>query len=175
MSEDFFVEHERKRRQLRERLSESPIRKVSGIVSALGAATVNHMNDEGSTLNFSFVGWKIEGGPMRPEELDVQYKISEGTEKSYLDLFSSGDIICIQARLLDEPSAKTREALMEEFLGEALITVDEFKSRIGVESLTLDCEGSFEFSSTDGDLYWRHTIHVSGTIENGPEDSGIPG
>ncbi|HWX23201.1 MAG TPA: DUF2262 domain-containing protein [Candidatus Binatia bacterium] len=65
----------------------------------------------------------------------------------------------------------------ESWLGEdeAEVTADQFKQRMKLESITVHPDGSLEFSHTDGDLFWVHSIQVTGTISEGPTDAEIAG
>jgi hypothetical protein len=65
----------------------------------------------------------------------------------------------------------------ETWLGEdeAEVTADQFKQRMKLESITVHPDGSLEFSHADGDLFWGHSIQVTGTISVGPTDAEIAG
>ena len=65
----------------------------------------------------------------------------------------------------------------ETWLGEdeAEVTADQFKQRMKLESITVHSDGSLEFSLADGDLFWGHSIQVTGTISEGPTDAEIAG
>ena len=58
---------------------------------------------------------------------------------------------------------------------EAALTSKQFKSRMTLESISVDPDGRFEFFFNDGDLFWGHIIVVSGTLANGPTDADIAG
>jgi hypothetical protein len=55
------------------------------------------------------------------------------------------------------------------------VTRDEFKRRMVLRSITVHPEGEVEFWHDDGDLFWGHSIHVSGSLQDGPTDADIPG
>jgi hypothetical protein len=55
------------------------------------------------------------------------------------------------------------------------ISPAEFKRRIKLEAITLDPDGSFDFSFNDGDIFWGHIIMVQGTLKKGPTDASIEG
>jgi hypothetical protein len=42
-------------------------------------------------------------------------------------------------------------------------------------SITVGHGGRFTFWHEDGDLFWGHSITVSGTLAKGPTDADIPG
>lgn len=50
---------------------------------------------------------------------------------------------------------------------EKKLTSLQFKERMTVESITFYEDGSFEFIFDDGDLFWGHSIQVSGSIQEG--------
>ncbi|MBI3853442.1 MAG: DUF2262 domain-containing protein [Verrucomicrobia bacterium] len=52
---------------------------------------------------------------------------------------------------------------------------EQFKSKMSLNSITVNPNGSFEFWYDDGDLFWGHSIRVSGTLSEGPNDAGIEG
>jgi hypothetical protein len=59
--------------------------------------------------------------------------------------------------------------------GEAELTLDEFNDRMKLESITVNADGSFDFWHNDGDLFWGHSIQISGTLAEGPTHADIPG
>lgn len=59
--------------------------------------------------------------------------------------------------------------------GKKELTPRDFARKMKLESITLYPDGSFEFWHNDGDLFWGHSILVSGDLEKGPTDADIPG
>jgi hypothetical protein len=59
--------------------------------------------------------------------------------------------------------------------GEVDVTADQFKGRMALESITVHPDGSFEFWHNDGDLFWGHSIQISGCLSKGPTGADIPG
>jgi hypothetical protein len=59
--------------------------------------------------------------------------------------------------------------------GEAELTADEFKQRMTLKSITAEADGAFEFWHDDGDLFWGHSIQVSGNLTTGPTRADIAG
>ena len=55
------------------------------------------------------------------------------------------------------------------------ITREQFMERMELESVEIRADGSFEFWFADGGLFYGHSIRVSGSLENGPEDAGMEG
>jgi hypothetical protein len=51
----------------------------------------------------------------------------------------------------------------------------QFKARMTLDSITVSPEGSFEFWHDDGDLFWGHAIHISGSLGDGLTNADIPG
>jgi hypothetical protein len=58
---------------------------------------------------------------------------------------------------------------------EVELTADQFKERMALESITVYPDGSFDFWHKDGDLFWGHSIQISGSLSEGPTDADIPG
>ena len=58
---------------------------------------------------------------------------------------------------------------------EKKLTASRFKDRMRLESITVYPNGSFEFWHNDGDLFWGHSIQISGSLAEGPTDADIPG
>ena len=59
--------------------------------------------------------------------------------------------------------------------GESPVTPESFKSRMVLESVTVYPDGEFEFWHDDGDLFWGHSIQVSGSLSEGLTDVDTPG
>ena len=51
----------------------------------------------------------------------------------------------------------------------------EFIKAMKLESITVYPDGEFEFWHNDGDLFWGHSILISGTLTEGPNYADIPG
>ena len=47
--------------------------------------------------------------------------------------------------------------------------------RMELESIEIRADGSFEFWFADGDMFYGHSIHVSGDMEHGPDDAAMEG
>src|SRR5262249_31987940 len=58
---------------------------------------------------------------------------------------------------------------------EAELTPDEFNERMMLESITVNANGSFDFWHNDGDLFWGHSIQISGSLSEGLKRADIPG
>jgi hypothetical protein len=58
---------------------------------------------------------------------------------------------------------------------DAELTAEEFQARMTLESITVKADGSFDFWHDDGDLFWGHSIQISGSLAEGPTDADIPG
>ena len=58
---------------------------------------------------------------------------------------------------------------------EAALNAKQFKSRMTLESIKIDVDGSFEFGYDDGDLFWGHPIGVSGNHKDGLTDADFSG
>jgi len=79
---------------------------------------------------------------------------------------------------VDEYAAKELLPLKNEHWrneSESAITVEQFKSRLSLVSISLNPDGSIEFWHDDGDLFWGHSIHVSGSLDEGLTHAGIMG
>ncbi len=55
------------------------------------------------------------------------------------------------------------------------LSPDEFNARMSLETICVYNEGRFEFWHHDGNLFFGHSIYVSGDIKNGPDDANIAG
>lgn len=59
--------------------------------------------------------------------------------------------------------------------GEVELTAADFEKRMSLESITVNADGSFDFWHNDGDLFWGHSIQISGSLSEGPNHADIPG
>jgi hypothetical protein len=55
------------------------------------------------------------------------------------------------------------------------LTGDDFLARMTLDAITVNPDGSFDFWHDDGDLFWGHSIEVSGSLDEGPTRADIPG
>lgn len=55
------------------------------------------------------------------------------------------------------------------------LTKEEFMTRISVRSISAMPEGEMEFWLDDGDIFWGHSIVVSGSVDGGLEDAEMCG
>ena len=58
---------------------------------------------------------------------------------------------------------------------EAELTPKEFKARMKLLSISVSSNGRFEFWHDDGDLFWGHSLQISGNLKDGLLDADIPG
>ena len=58
---------------------------------------------------------------------------------------------------------------------EAELTKEQFLTKMKLESISVEEAGSFTFWHDDGDLFFGHSIQISGDFENGLTDADIPG
>jgi hypothetical protein len=87
----------------------------------------------------------------------------------------------------DQPgwTARVRDRAVDELLGlkngtwleedEDEVSREAFVGRMVLQSISVHPEGEFEFWHDDGDLFWGHSIQVSGNLQEGPTDAGIAG
>ena len=52
---------------------------------------------------------------------------------------------------------------------------DALLERMELDAVQISADGSFEFWFNDGDLFWGHSIHVTGSLESGPESAQMEG
>lgn len=76
--------------------------------------------------------------------------------------------------LANDWAADAREE-EDEDSGAPLVTQEQFMERMELESIQLLPQGGFEFWFNDGDLFWGHSIHVTGSLEAGPESAQMEG
>jgi hypothetical protein len=79
----------------------------------------------------------------------------------------------IRSRAMNELLALKNENWRDE--QEPEVTPAEFDERMKPESVTVYSDGGFEFWFEDGDLFFNHSILVSGNLTEGPTDADIAG
>lgn len=55
------------------------------------------------------------------------------------------------------------------------ITREQFMERMELDAVQISADGRFEFWFNDGDLFWGHAIHVTGSLDQGPEMAQMEG
>lgn len=58
---------------------------------------------------------------------------------------------------------------------EAELSADAFLSKMTLETISVEESGEFSFWHDDGDLFWGHSIAISGSLSEGLTDADIPG
>lgn len=59
--------------------------------------------------------------------------------------------------------------------GEKPLTAAQFLKRMKLQSVNADPDGSFAFWHDDGDLFWGHSIQVTGNLKGRPDGGGHAG
>lgn len=59
--------------------------------------------------------------------------------------------------------------------GEEPITREQFMERMEPESIEVRADGAFEFWFADGDMFYGHSIHVTGNLADGPGTAQMEG
>lgn len=126
------------------------------------------------------IGWFEGEAVWNGEAIRVTFPVEEGE--------SIGDALDVAERLwLDQGPWKKRidDFAVQELLelkngtwleeGESELTASEFISRMKLDSIQVFPDGQFEFWHNDGDLFWGHSIQVSGSVTEGPTHADIPG
>ena len=57
----------------------------------------------------------------------------------------------------------------------AEISKEQFMERMELESIEVRADGSFEFWFADGELFYGHSIRVTGDLEHGPDEAHMEG
>jgi hypothetical protein len=80
-------------------------------------------------------------------------------------------------RALDCAAEKLLALKNDNWLGddETVLDAGQFRARLALESVSAYADGSFEFWFADGDLFWGHSITVSGSLAEGLVRADIAG
>lgn len=76
-------------------------------------------------------------------------------------------------QLLEQANDWARDAAEGEEPEE--ITREQFMERMELDAVQISADGRFEFWFNDGDLFWGHAIHVTGSLDQGPEMAQMEG
>lgn len=79
----------------------------------------------------------------------------------------------IQNYAVQELLALKNDSWLDE--GESPLSASQFIEKMTLESITVCTDGEFEFWHDDGELFWGHSIQVSGSLSDGPNHADIPG
>lgn len=55
------------------------------------------------------------------------------------------------------------------------LTAETFMARMEPDAIQVDGDGGFEFWFNDGEMFWGHSIRVSGSLTDGPTDAQMEG
>ena len=76
-------------------------------------------------------------------------------------------------QLLEQANDWARDAAEGEEPEE--ITREQFMERLELDAVQISADGRFEVWFNDGDLFWGHAIHVTGSLDQGPEMAQMEG
>jgi hypothetical protein len=116
------------------------------------------------------------------EGVDVRLSLSTGELGKVEELLATSRILfgaehSWYKRITDYAVSKLLQLKNDAWLGEdeSEFSESEFRSKMELSSILIKSGGRFEFWYEDGDLFWGHSIMVSGDLFNGPKDAGIHG
>ena len=150
---------------------------VSTWVEGLGTFTLNHTVDWfEATVDWlgSEIALDFDRGV--PEEMASAQEAGRALMASQADWdhrvrsYAAQELLS----LANDWAADAREE-EDEDSGAPLVTQEQFMERMELESIQLLPQGGFEFWFNDGDLFWGHSIHVTGSLESGPESAQMEG
>src|SRR5699024_8639011 len=81
----------------------------------------------------------------------------------------AADQLLEQANDWEQDSAGNEDREPEE------ITREQFMERMELDAIQISADGRFEFWFNDGEMFWGHSIHVTGSLETGPERAQMEG
>ena len=116
------------------------------------------------------------------EGLDVRLSLSPGESGKLEELLATSRILFRAQdpwchRATDYAVSELLTLKNEAWLGEdeSELSAAQFRARIKLTSIVIRSGERFEFWYEDGDLFWGHSISVSGDLINGPKDANIQG
>lgn len=80
-----------------------------------------------------------------------------------------------QSRLKSFAANEMLDLKNDSWLGEdeSDVTSLEFQERMSIDSISAYSDGDFEVFFDDGELFWGHSIIISGSVKDGPKDVSI--
>ena len=78
-------------------------------------------------------------------------------------------------QLLEQANDWAQDAAGNEDEEPEEITREQFMERMELDAVQISADGRFEFWFNDGDLFWGHAIHVTGSLDQGPEMAQMEG
>lgn len=108
---------------------------------------------------------------------DEAMKAAQATARALLADAQSWDtrIRTFAARQLTQLANQWAQDGAEEGEEPREITPEEFARRMELDAIQVDDQGGFTFWFEDGEMFWGHSIRVSGTLESGPDDAQMEG
>ena len=113
---------------------------------------------------------------------EVNLNVDNCEEEELADLFAAANEIIKEKEAWDK---KIKEFAASELLDlkndnwleedETEITATQFVEKIKIDSISISPENEFGFYLNDGDIFWGHTIIVSGNLDEGLLDAEIAG
>ena len=78
-------------------------------------------------------------------------------------------------QLLDQANDWAQDAAENEDGEYEKITREQFMERLELDAVQISADGRFEFWFNDGEMFWGHSIHVTGSLDQGPESAQMEG
>ena len=107
------------------------------------------------------------------EQIDSDYQIMD----TFASIIGSSGITDREdfPELLDQANDWAQDAAENEEEEPEEITREQFMERLELDAVQISADGRFEFWFNDGDLFWGHAIHVTGSLDQGPESAQMEG
>lgn len=142
---------------------------------------VTHADERFGTLTFDRrVSWYSGTAKWDGQTIDLNVNVEENDElrqalKVAYALWDNESNW--QQRVADYAVEELLPLKNDNWLGddETEFTSEQFKSKMTLESISVYADGDFEFWHDDGDLFWGHSIQISGNLSDGLTSADMPG
>lgn len=158
----------------------APAEELEAIATVLQKPVVFSHHLFGNLVLDRTIGWFEAEAKWNGESIRVTFPADD--EKPGKDAITTAEALWSNQAKWKE---RVEEYAVEELLelkndtwledGESQYTPEEFVATMTLTSISIGSDGAFEFWYDDGDLFWGHSIMVSGNLKDGPTDAGIHG
>jgi hypothetical protein len=153
----------------------SPKGRIVGLVDASGPGGVLVDKPDAWNLVLHLAAWRESGGSVVQQRLRCELPVTKNELRALMDAVDAYRIVELEATSSTNGVVKLERIARIAATDPEQLNAENFKSRMTLQSISIEETGEFTFWHDDGDLFWGHSIQVWGDLVTGPTHADIAG